>query len=532
MKRKDYGSLSYRKAKKLREDIIKLANTIISKPSVEKFWGIYDVIRDHILPFIDEWTTYNLARVDKTCSKILRDSQYTNNGSIYSLLTQHFAKNYTCCICFGKIKTNAHVYKEDGLYCHYYCLPVMQEWTISSIGIPSPKDHTSVGMIFRGYEYKNPCFNTNITTLSYHLETVHPAAYSALYKEKNNNVLHKYKAYFDSYYKDHELNLLYDTNKKVTFGGVRISVYMVFNHLYPDYYTTHTSEEIASKFREVEHRIKHVHNSARIYHATHIRPYLLESSNWGTFLKSKCLRLVERETFIGFIFSIGGFAQPENINKCMQENLVKVRKHTISMCVTKSFNMFFSTIACQCSLCKKLTIDVDRSFLTMTINEMADVYMNSNIISSSEIRDNVFEKLAIILEWWVDARDYGSVGMIAFLILRYHRDYLNEYLNIALSLLKNNYHPRDIQTTISKINQQNVNYNWFENNIIRMSRYRQSCYCGRKNTILANFCTRHNLCIGCCGKKQCKEESLLAETDSDSSDSESSDSEISIVNIS
>lgn len=531
MKRKTYSSLALRKTKKFKED------DVIEKkvsPVIYKFCGMSDILRFHLLPFLDEWTTYNLARVDKACSIILKDVKMTDSEGC-SLLSMHFKRNSTCCICFGKVVTkNSNYCVSNGLFCHYQCMPSVEKWFISELGVPSnvefhnDQKNTSVTL----FENKNPCFLNNIKTLSYYLEQNYPTSHTALMLKDDVEIMEKYKGYFKEYYKSEKIKSLYNENSKVTFGGVRVSVVMVFNHLYPNFYAMNEPENIVKKYIEVENRIRQVHNSARIYHATHIRPKVLESNGWGSFIKTPILGVLKNDTFIGFVFKIGGFAQPENINRFMHDNVDKVRNYQIGRVLKKSTEVYINTIMCSCNQCKSVLTGINVNIPSLISDQFVKEYAKmERIPSSDELQKLTWKLLEKVILWWTDIRDIpgvkdSNINFIAFLAIgRYHKR-LDDLLAIIKSLLINGFNSKDIHSAYLKMSDmRNMNYEWYKTTIVRQVMTRIRCYCGRKPQMLYAFCTKHRLCLECCNDKQCFEESLIADTDS-------SDDEMEVVELS
>jgi hypothetical protein len=517
MKRKSAGALTLRSTKRARETIY-YGNIV---------FNVSGIIQEHIFPFLDEWGSYNLARVNKCCSVINKLTHCTHD---LSNLSKHFQKEEICCICFGMLKKN-RAYMTHGLYCHQLCIPEIKEWEINNLGVFSEKNHNTFGLVVRGYKYKNPCMFTNTNTLSYFIQRNYSSAYKVLLEEKNATYFKTYTRYFKEYYKRKEIELGYDMKKKVSFGGSRISVDMVFSHLYPTYYEENNPSDIIKKYKEVELRIKQVHNSARIFHATKIRPYLINSQNWGSYLKMGDV-IPQHRSFLSFIFSIGGFAQPDNINKCMIENLTKSRVLQYKRAIRSNYNSWLS-MTCNCSECVRLYKNITGSSTLKTIIENAarNLVHKGLVLSKTELRKLLWDKLEKANHWWCDVRNIrgvfeSTINVVPFLMFVFTEE-LDSYclkLETAKSLLVNGYNPFDVHSAFLNNQLIHSSYESLSGYIDALVQKRNTCYCGKKKHPYNNFCSRHRLCPACCKNKQCIEESLM--------DTESSSDDDSIVDLS
>jgi hypothetical protein len=319
--------------------------------------------------------------------------------------------------------------------------------------------------------------------------------------------------------------------KKVSFGGSRISVDMVFSHLYPTYYEENNPSDIIKKYKEVELRIKQVHNSARIFHATKIRPYLINSQNWGSYLKMGDV-IPQHRSFLSFIFSIGGFAQPDNINKCMIENLTKSRVLQYKRAIRSNYNSWLS-MTCNCSECVRLYKNITGSSTLKTIIENAarNLVHKGLVLSKTELRKLLWDKLEKANHWWCDVRNIrgvfeSTINVVPFLMFVFTEE-LDSYclkLETAKSLLVNGYNPFDVHSAFLNNQLIHSSYESLSGYIDALVQKRNTCYCGKKKHPYNNFCSRHRLCPACCKNKQCIEESLM--------DTESSSDDDSIVDLS
>ena len=302
------------------------------------FWGNYPLIHELLLPFLDEWGTFNLGRVDRVLSQILRDNRFVHNR--LSLVSQHFEKLGLCCICFGP--TCSRFSDENGLYCHINCIPKVYEWSISNTNIPGPRGNNDMGTFVRGFREKNICFNDQNKTLSYFIEKRDIFVYDTMFKKDTVCMETCYSDYFKEFYKKEDILRGYDTTKKVNFGGVRISVETIFNHLYPMFYSTHDARDIIERFKNVEIRIKRVHDLLRIHFSTHIRPKLLEATSWGKFMCTHVLFFTKNTTFINAIMLLGVISSPDKMIQKMNDSVNTVREHQIYSVCKRNVISYFS----------------------------------------------------------------------------------------------------------------------------------------------------------------------------------------------
>jgi hypothetical protein len=331
-------------------------------------------------------------------------------------------------------------------------------------------------------------------------------------------IMKKYNGYFKEYYKEMEIRQSksgFDINKKVTFGGIRVSVVTVTNHLYPSFYVKNEPAEIVLKYKEVEHRIKQVHDMVRIYHATHIRPKLLSAPSWGSFIKTKCLNVLSRDTFLGFIFKIDGFSNPENITNFMDENMSKVRDYQLHQFVRQCVDRYIKLFACGCSFCRKLsTMDWH-----VAISDAFKGLKDNADLNETVVRTYVWDRMEIYYDYWTKIRNVSTVFNTEILNLpslafKKSTEELKSMCILIEMLLKDGYNGNDIYAAFLKGSRTREE---FENGIALLVRHRQRCYCGRKRPMLSvSFCTKHHLCSQCCKYKGCMEEDVDMMTDDDS----------------
>lgn len=518
MKRKSYSSLSTRKIKACR---------VVKKdlPSVLKVWYNYPIVREYILPYIDEWTTYNLSRVDKTLSQVLRDTKFKD--SRLSLLSQHFFKVHTCCICFGPTRSNTYTI-EKGLYCHNNCVPKIDEWEINEKNIPiKRRRYASMGVIIRGYEHKNICFESQLDTLAYYIESIDKTVHTALWEKGEELEIKKYRQYFSDYYKEEDIKRGYCLTKKVNLGGVRVSVVMVFNHLYPTFYHKNNAAAIIEKYKSVEIRIKRVHDLLRIHFGTYIRPQLLDGQSWGKFFSSSSIGLVQRSTFLKSILSIGAISSPDKLIKIMDDNVLKVREQQVSDYCRKVVRMYTTTIACDCTKCRIAQRMVKDNIVI--VYDMTGYLINDTVLAYIKIREHVCKILERYYDYWTRIRTIiveGDTDIIS-IPLKYCGNTFSDFDSICTTvelLLNDGYPVRDIYY-ITMVDNVLKSYNDYKNQISLLIKNRRKCYCGNVTTIIS--CTKHKLCRQCCDNTACEEEFNDGMTDSESE----SESEISPPDI-
>jgi hypothetical protein len=508
MKRKSYGSLALRKLKTTR--VAKIAI-----PAVNIVWGNYDLVRTYILPFLDEWTTYNLARVDRTLSEVLKDTCYKHET--LSLLSQHFNTIKVCCICFGPTRSNTFCIT-SGLYCHSSCIPSIVEWEINDNLIPQRRMHNSLGVIIRGYEFKNPCFSNQNNTLAYYIQKIDKIVHNVQFCNNETMVDSKYIRYFKEFYKRERVNNGFNINKKVNLGGTRVSVLLVFNYLYPTFYNTHDADEVIEKYKNVEIRIKDVHDLIRIHFSTYIRPQLLDAPSWGKFFCSPCLGFVTYNTYLTAILSSGVISSPDKMIDIMKDNVLKVRLSQVKSSCTYSIDTYCNYITCQCINCKLLFHD--NQFLKRIGVDCAKYLIDSGIILSHEvIRLHTWKHLERYSTHWIRIRSqiYNKIELV---INHIHFggdwDKFDAFYNTVERLILNDGHSlRDIKKVINPTVEKT--YTNISSDIALLIKYRKTCHCNK--IVTSDCCSKHRLCVICCYNKDCTIE--LCELHSSESESES-----------
>lgn len=479
--------------------------------SVDVVFDQFGIINDHIAPFLDEWTFYNFVRVGKKFSRLLEFSVY-NKDRNYSILSLFFKRHNTCCICFGHFNPQ-HAEPVYGLYCHKSCVPTIGEWEVRQHGLYLTKKSTSLGSIFRGFEFKNPCFVDQGNTLSYHLQRNYPTSHKIFTQGHDNNILKKYQDYFNNFYKSVALRLPktgYNIDKKVNLGGLRVSLTTIFDMVYPGFYSTHDAPAIVEKYKCLDEKLSDIHNMVMIYYSTHIRPKLLTSLPWGKFLKSKmCWNVCYTDTLVQVMHEKGCFEQPERLYGIMDQSVMAVRRHQVSQhveCVIGKYNRY---IACDCQRCAQVARLNWSSFIT----QATDVFCNDISIKGEDIREYVWSRMEIYYKFWsqvnlLDTIQKTDVVRMPMLFVKRSVGDMESVLTLCATLLRECYNGQDIYASIlaGKETRDDI-----ENYIARRVRNRQTCYCGRKRNSLDEFCTKHNLCMYCCMHKPCIEESQLFE---------------------
>lgn len=467
---------------------------------IDNFWGNYDLIRHSFLPFLDEWTTFNLSRVDKTLSKVLRDTQHKHKT--LSLLSQHFMKEKICCICFCTAKENS-ASAVNGLYCHTGCIPLIKEWKLEIDGTTSKATNNTVGIIMRGYKDKNPCFKDQTCTMSYHVK-------GNTYND--NIVLNKYIGYFREYYKEKEVRLGYNIDKKINFGGVRISVMMVCDHMYPSYYNKNRPTAIIKKYKEVEHRIKRAHDSIRIYFSTHIRPKLLYAPSWGKYVTSRWMSCrTIGQTFTSAMLSLGIISTPDKMFTIMNDTLEKARWYQYYETVKDNgAAQYMRNVACQCSECIQLKLSL---FNSLPFIEITDHLMKKQQ-TVNRIVEYVWDILERYYEFWVNVRTTNNSKAFQLLPSLYTsmgQEIFNKKCDVFEALSKE--YPSRLIIAVEKPDM--FSYDEYCIAIKRNVDSKIGCICGAHSS---TCCTKHKQCSSCCIFKNCVEE--FNDMDCSSSDSD------------
>lgn len=500
MKRKPNGKVSSRPKKKIKN---------IKKNIADQVFTQYPIIREHLMPYLDEWSVYNISRVNKTLSMILKHYKGANDP-VYSLLSLFFKRNRTCCICFGNLHVNTST-SIGGLFCHAKCVPPIKEWVIDSLGVASIKYNNSLGTVFRGFETKNPCFNTQENTLSYYLECNHPISQRLFSKSKDKMMMDKYVGYFNEYYKDVEVRQGYDIHKKVTFCGVRVPVSTVFDVIHPNFYVSNKPDVIVREYKYIEEKLRKMNYSIRMYYSTYIKPQLFCSEPLSTFLKTSCFKTIHMSVFIREIHRMSGFDNYEAITQFMEKKAKKIRKNQITKHIGRlitAYNIF----VCPCTKCKKIR-DQDWSVL---VRKLSNFFIDKPYLTKQFLKDYLWPRLEFYYTFCthvrsIDTAQNTSIRDIPMILFMKEMSDIRQICDNIISLLKEGYNGNDIYSAVLK---NSVTINDMKNTIALIVRRRSVCYCSRSPcTSTVPFCTKHRLCMTCCEYRHCIEEHMLADSE-------------------
>lgn len=491
------------------------------KIAVTKVFGNFSIIRDYLVPFLDEWSMYNIIRVNKDLSKVvtLIEEERRHMPFIrYSPLSMHFYRHNTCCICFTKLSQQKGD-SVNGLFCHSKCIPIPKEWKITNDGIPIPRTNATMGTIVRFFEKKNPCFFDQNTTLSSYIEKNYPIAHTVLFKDEDISTMGKYVSYFNEFTKNKSVSLGYNIKKKVVFHGTKVGVVAVFNHLYPSFYATNEATAIVEKYHEVERLIKNVHTKVHCFYSKQISGLLLHPRTLCAFVQSPVLvNEMNARSFIDFIYKIDGFRQPENIFKFMTDNVFKLRNDQIQKSVLYFLQIYINNIACLCPLCstpREMNCRTVSKRLAHAIVKDIENNRNNKCMTKTEVRSYVWDRLEVYFDFWILVRDCSSIERtkahdIPLLFFEKPLETLKQWSIIAACMIKEDYHVNDVHAALMNVGDIDPSRQHVENRVTQIVKHRRVCYCGMKrlgqNQI--KFCTSHKLCSRCCKVTHCQEEMI------------------------
>jgi hypothetical protein len=298
-------------------------------------------------------------------------------------------------------------------------------------------------------------------------------------------------------------------DKKVNFGGTRVSVQTVLNHMYPNFYNTNDIQHVVQKFNEVENRIKAVHTKLRVYFGTYIKKKIIVETTWANYLKAAYPNLFKIDTFLNSILRNGFISNPDNCMEFMNEGVERVYKNDLNVIITLRVEAYVKYIICGCISC--------RSFL---LGAPALKYIVSKVVdgttrgpSISELVKQITTKLKTIHKLWATVRGESPEAKKIMLYLYNaiphttveENTVLCESLEEAFAALCNK---NDILRVLKTGNYTNI-----INDVAVIVSRRTSCFCGLLT--ISNTCFRHRLCVRCCDCKACVDDLMETESESD-----------------
>lgn len=467
-----------------------------------------------IIPFLDEWTLYNLSLVNESFRKMVDKCELEFKN--LSLLSHFFKRENMCCICFKKIPNRPHIV--DGMYLHIKCKPKISQWFVDmeettvreyDKNLVKPGD-----IILSAYEEPNPCFIDSKISIDYYLQ--------------NRKTDTKYSKFFDIYYKKEEFNIKYDKSRNVYISGIKFNVFSTLLTMEPKIFETNTVNEIVEKCQSLENKMVLANDIIGDYYSKVIKPNILyKRTPWYEFLYIGCpgSRTFNVRTMM---LKNGVISNPKSICPLLKSKLNHVIKLQLRDLFFNTKRTFSVSILCECPNCrlilkslndyvvyefiipylllkyqetkellklKNICLDIFEKMIKFWMNiTQIEKFTKVNTIwtdSYSNKEKNVFEPLLRVID------DDDKVERINTLYEELIANYKADIRDITSSVLRymdthSNNLPSTKETSLSSINY--------------IVRNRKRCLCRNSNIITPStaLCQLHRLCTFCCQYEICK----------------------------
>jgi len=263
-----------------------------------------DIMKNNIIPYLDEWGKYNLSQVNKSCNTLICSCQENSDKHI---MYDYFVRNEICMVCFTACRTDPF---ENSLhiFCHRRCLPSYKLFTFENsecIPLTLTADKIKPGMVVHAlYDIINPFIGNKHTTLAYHTSRKFCSYHRLYISPEFERFLRNFKGIADSVSKAIEIRNCLDLDVKVRMGANTFSLYTLFNKVYP------TSSSIATMvrcYKELHKGIIEFHEEMVVFFSSSIRPILYVKKHksvttWGHFIKENVREIKRYEiSFVDWI---------------------------------------------------------------------------------------------------------------------------------------------------------------------------------------------------------------------------------------